>query len=95
MTPTLDPPTAPRAPTGPMLRVLRRMLGGPLTAVRAGPGRVLCLLGGCEVHTQVAAGLIARGLVEERATGEESSEYHLTAWGRQWAGSRAQAEPEG
>jgi hypothetical protein len=94
MTPTLEPPALTAAPSGPMCRVLRRLLSGPLAAVRLDRRKVLCLLGGCEVDTRIVAGLLARGLIAERFAGDASSEYTLTPAGRGWAEFRPEADPE-
>lgn len=80
------PPVFRTAPTGPQSRLLRRMAGGSvLTAITTGRDRVLCLVDGHEADSRVLAGLLARGLVVERAVTDTTSEYTLTEKGRAWA----------
>lgn len=77
------------APTGPMLRLLRRMLQGPITAVRnpdpTAARRVLLLLGGHETASGTVAGLLARGLIREVPVDTGRSEYVLTPDGKRVA----------
>lgn len=83
---TTPPPAYSPDPTGPMCRLLRKLAaGGRLTAIRTGHHRVLCLLDGHEVPAGTVAGLLARGLLDERATGEGESAYTPTADGLRWA----------
>lgn len=83
---TADPPA-------PLLRVLRRMLGEDLTAIRTGPSRVLCLLAGHEVDKRVVTGAITRGLIREAGDhGDDSTVYTITADGKRWAKTEGGAE---
>ena len=80
-------------PTGPMCRVLRRMLGEDLTAIRTGPSRVLCLLAGHEVDKRLVVSGIGRGLIREAGDqGDDSTVYTLTADGKRWAKTEDGAE---
>ena len=73
-------------PTGPMCRVLVRMLTEDVKAIRNGPARVLCLLGGHEVDKRIVTGAITRGLIRETADqGDDCTVYTLTADGKRWA----------
>ena len=73
-------------PPPPLRRVLRRMLGEDVTAIRTGPARVLCLLAGHEVDKRLVVSGIGRGLIREtHDQGDDSTTYTLTADGKRWA----------
>jgi hypothetical protein len=73
-----------RDPTGPMCRVLRRMMGYPLVVSRIG-GAALASVRKCVVPMHTVAGMIARDLIHEAKSYELVSEYLLTEAGRKWA----------
>lgn len=73
-------------PPPPLRRMLRRMLGEDLKAIRTGPARVLFLLAGHEVDKKLATSALTRGLIREAGDrGDDSTVYTLTAEGRKWA----------
>lgn len=83
---TESPPVYRAEPTGPQVRLLRKIAAGAkLTATRTITKQLLCLIDGQEVASGTVAGLLTRGLIEEQATGDESSVYELTPEGRKWA----------
>ncbi len=73
-------------PPTPLRRMLRRMLGEDVTAIRTGPSRVLCMLAGHEVDKRLVVSGIGRGLIREtHDQGDDSTVYTLTADGKRWA----------
>ena len=73
-------------PPPPLRRMLRRMLGEDVTAIRTGPARVLCMLAGHEVDKRLVVSGIGRGLIRETSDqDDDSTTYTLTADGKRWA----------
>ena len=73
-------------PPPPLRRMLRRMLGENVTAIRTGPSRVLCMLAGHEVDKRLVVSGIGRGLIRETPDqADDSTVYTLTADGKRWA----------
>ena len=80
-------------PPPPLRRMLRRMLGEDVTAIRTGPSRVLCMLAGHEVDQRLGVSGIGRGLIREtHDQDDDSTVYTRTTEGKRLAKTEGGSE---